>query len=130
MFHILDLNNDGYLTQNEIETICIATRDREEGQNYDHLNPSFNTFEKNGKEEAKKLMKKLDPTNEGKVSKEIFLTVMLNEPEFEKFRNRFNIVRQGRDLGNGQLALGDFLKDKNASSFKKLYFLSKTNENH
>ena len=59
MFDILDLNNDGFLSQNEIEKVCIATRGKEEGQHFGHLNDEFNTFEKNGKEEADKLMKKI-----------------------------------------------------------------------
>ena len=114
MFDILD----GFLFQIEIEKVCIATRDREEGQNFGHLNDAFNTFEKNGKEEAEKLMKKLDTQNEGKVSNEVFLNNMFNEPEFETFRKRFNISEQllehgnkYTDLGSVPVALGDLLRD-------------------
>jgi Ca2+-binding EF-hand superfamily protein len=118
MFDILDLNNDGFLSQNEIEKVCIATRSREEGQNFGHLNDEFNTFEKNGKEEAEKLMKKLDTKNEGRVSKEVFLNAMFKEPEFETFRKRFNINEQllqhgnvYTDPGSVPVALGDLLRD-------------------
>ena len=116
MFDILDLNRDGYLTQNEIERICIATRSLSEGENY-HGGEDFNTFEKNGKDEAEKLMKKLDKSNEGKVSRDTFIKAMFDEPEFEIFQKRFNLnekLEHGcvyTDTGSVQVALGDLLKD-------------------
>lgn len=117
MFDILDLNRDGFLAQAEIERICIATRNINEGAVYTQT-AEFNTFEKNGKEEAEKLMKKLDSSNEGKVSKEKFITAMFNEPEFEVLQKRFNVdeseTKYGyeyTDPGSVQVALGDLLKD-------------------
>ena len=115
MFDILDLNRDGYLTQNEIERICIATRSFSEGDNYGGRD--CNTFEKNGRDEAEKLMKKLDTSNEGKVSRDTFIKAMFDEPEFEIFQKRFNLnekLEHGcvyTDTGSVQVALGDLLKD-------------------
>ena len=48
-------------------------------------------YEVSGANEAAKLMKKLDANNTGKVSKDAFVSSLLNDPESAEFCNSFNI---------------------------------------
>ena len=107
----------------------IATRNNREGDNYGaHCQ---NTFEKNGRDDAEFLMKKLDDKRTGKgVTKDKFIstiTEMSTLPNgnkyveatgtgFKEFQNRFNIDEQMKfgpyysDPGKKPISVGDLIK--------------------
>ena len=112
IFQILDVNNDGSLTQNELEKVLSCTRPFYEGFE--------GTHEINGNEEAAKLMRKLKADdNGGKISREKFISALFDDPEFSSFQKQFNIneasVKPGifyTEPGKVAPSLGDFLKNK------------------
>ncbi len=112
---ILDFNKDGFISQSELEKIMIATRGFREGDNYGGVDE--NKFEQNGREDAANILKKCDSSEEGKVSTEKFISTLLEDPDFEEFRKRFNLDQYTKlgphysRPGKKPLSLGDLLKD-------------------
>jgi hypothetical protein len=128
LFRIIDSDKDGLISQSDLEKIMIATRNNAEGDNYSaHC---VNTFEKNGREDAETLWKKLDEKKTGKVGKEKFivtLSEMTSLPNgnkyvpgvgttFKDFQNRFNIDEQLKfgpyytEPGKKLISVGDLIK--------------------
>ena len=113
MFSILDIDKDGYVSQKELETICIATRGIFEG---DHSwCTERNTFEKNGQDDAARLMKKLDDQNQGRITKDKLISHLMTDPDLEELQDRFNfnstftpVLRD--DIGTKPMSLGDLIK--------------------
>jgi len=102
IFDILDMNNDGYLSMTELEKVCIATQKENE----------------NGKQQAQRIMKKIDIKNAGRVSKGDFVSAMLNDTEFETFRKNLLPDEEYRNMPfltkageTNYVSLGDLLKD-------------------
>ncbi len=126
LFRIIDSDKDGLISQSYLEKIMIATRNNGEGDNYGALN----TFEKNGREDAETLWKKLDEKKTGKVGKEKFiltLSEMTSLPNgnkyvpgvgttFKDFQNRFNTDKQLKfgtyytEPGKKLISFGDLIK--------------------
>ena len=128
IFKIIDSDKDGIISQSDLEKIMIATRNNGEGDNYGgHY---LNTFEKNGREDAETLWKKLDEKKTGKVNKDKFiltLSEMTTLPNgnkwlpgegttFKDFQNRFNIDKQLEfgpyytEPGKKPISVGDLIK--------------------
>ncbi len=97
MFDILDLDKNGYISQKELEKICIATRAYDEGDNFGGA--GRNTYEKRGAEDAARLMKKLDENNDGKIPKDKLIAHLMSDPELQALQKRFNL--------NDKMALGN-----------------------
>ena len=129
LFKIIDNNNDGLISKSDIEKIMIATREIHEGDNYGAF--CKNTFEKNGREDAEFLMKKLDEKHTGKgVTKEKFISTiaeMTTLPNgrkyyteagtgFQEFQNRFDLDKQTSygpyytDPGKKPIPVGDLIQ--------------------
>ena len=100
----MDFDENGYIDQTELEKIMIATND-------------CYSFEKGAKKDAEKLMKNLDSKHIGKISKEQFISIMMNDQKFEEFHKRFNldahkaVDESYAESGKRQLHLGDLIKD-------------------
>ena len=114
MFDILDLDKNGYISQKELEKICIASRGVYEGDNY--FGEDRNKFEKRGTEDAARLMKKLDENNDGKIPKDKLISHLMNDPELQSLQKRFNLC-ENVGLGNRYtkpgdkpMSLGDLIK--------------------
>ncbi len=98
VFQILDGDLDGFLTLNEIENVLLKASYWNQ--------PSQEVFEKNAKNDAKKLMVKLDPENKGKVSRESFINYMLHDPDFINFRETFEFKLKYGNLYTAEPTFG------------------------
>ena len=129
LFKIIDSDKNGLISQGDIEKIMIATRNNYEGDNY--RAQCQNTFEKNGRDDAEFLMKKLDEKKTGKgITKEKFIstisemTILPNGNKyveatgtgFKEFQKRFNIDEHLKfgpyysDPGKKPISVGDLIK--------------------
>ena len=78
-FETYDLDGNGYLDQNEIQTVLVGMLDM--------LGASKNTHNLNAL--ASQIMKDLDSSQDGRVSKEEFVQKLLTQPSLRSLLNPF-----------------------------------------